>query len=185
MKKITFLCIAISMMCLSACSSDDDSITPDSLSLVGEWKITKLHVAGTASQGTGGMTVSTDFEMEVTNLDDEDAMAFNEDNTFTASSGNGVNIHVTIEFMGEEMNSDMQSDPSTEEGSWELNNDKLILNYGSDTQPVTYDIVSMSQSKLELVTNQMPTMFGYDGGDVLPVPVDAGAEIQAHLTLER
>ena len=146
MNKLKFIFVFVAALGMIACSEDEGSST-DSGGISGTWAPTALTYNGTSSITVQGQTVTMDFDATGTDFTDT-MVTFNNDGTFD-SSGNGIVVEMSMEFMGQTTTQEFSGQSFIENGTWEVNgNIMTVTNEGSE--PMEFNIVEMNDTTLHL-----------------------------------
>ncbi|NLR91172.1 hypothetical protein [Flammeovirga agarivorans] len=133
---------------LSSCSEDDD-IHPNHSLILGSWKLVSaesstmntFQINGTSEQT---MTKNSHHNIRVTTT-------FKEDNSVTSKGAS--NIDVTSLINGIENTTKLKNVPSTFNGSWLIDEEKLILTTIEGIEEYTIDKITENKMVLTINTN--------------------------------
>lgn len=175
MKTLRFLLLTVFITTLVACSKDDDN-TPPSSSIVGSWTLESGGIEPTTITMEG-----LDFPIQVSgsfiNISDTNRITFKEDNTFTSVTGNII-LRMEMVVFGMPQTQDVEINDFLGEGTWEIANDKLIINNDNGTT-IPYQIVSFTETDLVLKANTSDIDSGTGAG------VPGGLDIEVIMNLKR
>src|SRR5690554_1209175 len=175
MKTLRFLFLTVFITSLVACSKDDDN-TPPSSSVIGSWTLVDGGIEPTTITMEG-----LDFPIQISgsfiNISDTNRINFNEDNTFTSVTGS-ITLQIEMVVMGMPQTQDVEITDFLGEGTWEIANDKLIINNDNGTT-IPYQIVSFTETDLVLKAKTSDI----DTGSGTSVP--AGLDIEVIMNLKR
>ncbi|MDX9704187.1 MAG: lipocalin family protein [Weeksellaceae bacterium] len=150
-----------------SCSSDDDS-SPTNGEIYGKWYADELKIEGEFTEYQEGVPIHIEFSAVSVEISDENYVVFNEDGTYTSSSGE-ILMEISYKMNGIPMFNDTipMSEDFFDEGTWEKNANELSINNDSP-EAATFTIEELSSTKLKLFTNSLQI----DLGEELPEDAD-------------
>ncbi|OBQ56586.1 lipocalin family protein [Tamlana sp. s12] len=138
MKKITTLCLAF-ICILSSCSTDDDQGSNISGDIVGTWIGTGLTYDGTVETSFQGFPITSNFEGEA--YDMTNTLTFNESPNTLVSEGS-YSLKLTYDFNGVTQTEYVEDVQFLENGTWEIEGNKLIITNNGEETPADFSFVS-------------------------------------------
>ena len=141
------------MLSLVSCSSDDNAENAKDASILGLWNSSEFIIEGSFQED--GITVS--FEGIADDLPGN-YITFHDDNTFTSNSAPFM-MEVNFVVMGipyTEMKE--MSSPMTDEGTWRIDGDKLIIGEVGGEQEQEFIIETLTNSTLRSYIDQDQVM---------------------------
>lgn len=143
MKKINLLLIAL-IFIISSCSTEDDS--PEILSnILGDWNAVSIQYSAETTTAVSGQSITNNSVGE--GYDINIIVTFNESPNTVVSQGY-YNVHLTSTVLGQTYTQDVVGPEFFQDGSWELNGNKLIVTAQGETSEAT--IEKLTDSELEL-----------------------------------
>lgn len=174
MKNLRFILLALVITSFLSCSKDDDG--GSSINIVGSWKL-----VGGGIEPTTFTMEGVPFPIEVSgsfiNISDSNRINFLEDNSFTSNTGS-ITLEMALVVMGVEQTQYMELEDIFGEGTWEINDRKLIVTNDNGTT-IPYQIESISETDLVLKANVSDTDTGTGTG------VPAGMDIEVVMQLKK
>lgn len=153
MKKIKLILLCLSILTLASCSKDDNGNT-EFIDITGTWQMTEGSIEETTINlniPDVPFPVPVKFSGRFIDISDENRLFLNEDHSFSSISG-GMAVEISVTFLGEGMTERFDADNFFSEGTWERNNNELIIRNSNGTT-IPYHIDQLTQSNLELSTN--------------------------------
>lgn len=171
MKKVSILFVSL-LFVFASCSSDDDNTDNQvEVDVTGSWEVTALEGEGEATGEFSGQTVTIPFEMLGKDFDAQ--MLFTEDPNEIIPTGT-LTLEITTIFLGQTNTTEELVDFSTEfvtASSWSIEGN--ILTYERDGQTQTAEIITLTQNKMVLLTEEIREIMGFE------------ANVSQEVTLER
>lgn len=139
------LAIAISTLCFTACSEEEDTVNPQT-GLVGSWNVTEISYEGSSTTIMQGMSTTADFTGTGTDLNLKTQFT---DTPQAYSSSGTYNIKMVTKYSGQSVESEWASPPFLMNGSWTVEGNKLtIVDANGNTQEA--NIISLNENTLRL-----------------------------------
>lgn len=158
MKTIKFSLLAILFICLTACSTDDDSPNVDTSMITGVWNLQEFNYSGETSGNFEGMDINTSFEGIAENIDA--TLSFNEDNTFNMAGSYDVRL------TSEDITEVVPVNNASSSGTWKIEGDYIITSGAvgqvqgqgiAGPQEGRMRISEVSESRMVLIIDQEST----------------------------
>ncbi|AUP77509.1 hypothetical protein [Flavivirga eckloniae] len=166
MKKLSILFIALTSI-LTACSSDDDSASNITGSIVGKWKAVSVDNSGTLEFSEKGNDITADFTGEAYNIDN--VLVFTEKPNVLASTG-GFSSKLAVTFLGQTITQKVEDLELLGGGTWIVNNDELEITDGEEKGIIKID--KLTDSELILIYKDQKSSFTDDEGTVIKFNAD-------------
>ncbi|MGO3181332.1 MAG: lipocalin family protein [Aequorivita sp.] len=150
MKNIKFLLVALIMIGTLSCSSDNDE--PETLDIIGTWSITEGFIEpGSIVIDMGGMDIPVEYSGSFVNLDEDNRLYFNDDNTFSSYTGD-ISLEMEMVVMGTPQTETIELSDVFGDGTWEVNGRELKV-HNDNGSTVKYHIDNLDGNYLELSGN--------------------------------
>ena len=160
--------IALSVVMLMGCSSDDDGGSDDtSADLVGTWRITSLTYNGDVTTEFQGTSTSSTFDGEAINIDAIIVLTENP-NEFTGSGS--YDVVLTSETAGQSTTQTVPIDDFESEGTWSRSGNTLSTNGSlvsvSSPADVFGDMMTSGDSTIEELTETTLRLSNSDSQEI-------------------
>lgn len=177
MRNIKFILLGLLIIGNLSCSSDDDQ--NETFNIAGSWTIIEGYIEpGNTVLNMGGMDIPVEYSGSFVNMDEDNRLNFNEDNTFTSYTGT-ISLEMEMVVMGTPQNQTIEMGDVFGEGTYEVNGSELkIINENGTT--IKYQIDSLTEDFLKLSANvkDMTTETG-------PNPILESMDIIVNMKLKR
>lgn len=149
MKTIKFLLVSLLIIGQISCSSDDG---PESFDIVGNWSITAGFIEPTSILlDMGGMSIPVQISGNFIEIDENNSLSLNGDNTFSSNTGN-ISLEMDMVVMGESQTQTIEMSDVFGAGTWEVNGRELKI-HNENGSTVPFNIDNLSGGILELSAN--------------------------------
>jgi ABC-type Fe3+-hydroxamate transport system substrate-binding protein len=148
MKKFGLLItLFVLVLVLISCSSDDSTDSPVVISdsIVGAWTGTTVDYSGTSVTTLQGQSVTADFVGEA--YDINYTVTFSENPNILVSVGS-YSLELTYTILGQTTTENVENVQFLEDGTWEQNEDELIVTNNGET--TAFEILELTSNRLKL-----------------------------------
>lgn len=176
MKTIKLLFASLLIITLFSCSKSDDS---QPVSIVGNWNLTEGFVEPSSIViDMGGIPVPVEISGNFIEIDEQNRLSFNHDNTFTSVTGNIV-VELNINVMGIPQTERFEAEDVFGQGTWEVNGSELKIHNENGTT-IPFQIDKITETELELSGNVRD--MAIDDGDN---PILDGMDVIVRMKLKK
>ncbi len=168
------MAVAIVMVTLMSCSSDDESTSavPTNSELTGVWELTTFNYGGETTTTMDGESLTITYDAQGQNFDNA-VVTFNEDNTYTSSGS--YEIEMTMTMMGQESTQTHTLNDVYGSGTWEVDGNTLITQDGTTGQE--------GQATMQMIDGNTLKLIIEDYSQAMPDLPD-GAEGEVNMSAE-
>lgn len=177
MKILKFVLICFLIGANVSCSSDDDNDNPP-MNIDGSWTLKEGYIpAGSTNINLGGMSIPVQYSGSFVEIDENNRLNFQQDNTFTSVTGN-IALEMDLTVMGSPQTQSFEGSDLFGQGTWELNGSELLIHNENGTT-IKYYIDKLEGNVLQLSSNVKDMNTG------TPNPMLESMDIIIKMTLER
>lgn len=150
MKKFNVVCIALALV-LTACSSDDDNVSPGDTSgnLLGTWIGQDVDYTGNSVTSVQGQDITATFVGEAYDVDY--SITFTENPNEVVADGS-YSIELTTTVLGQSQTENVENIEFFSDGAWSRSGDELTIVSSEDTTVAT--IIELTDTTLILAVSE-------------------------------
>ncbi|HLV14625.1 MAG TPA: lipocalin family protein [Xanthomarina sp.] len=152
MKAIKLVLFSFLIIANLSCSSDDDNNDNESFNVVGSWTMTEGYIVpGSMNLNLGEMTVPVEYSGSFIDIEENNRLNFQENNTFTSVTGS-MSLEMNMTIMGTNQTQSFEGSDFFGQGTWEVNGRELKIHNENGTT-IKYHIDNLNGNVLELSSN--------------------------------